>query len=174
MEWLGWFIRAKMDISNWDPIRLSRTGPAISHLFFVDDLVIFYKARLDQTRLLDSILTQFCEISGHILVLGKVISFFPRLLELMSAIKLINYSNSRNSRMLALIWLSIAGRITLAQSVLFSTPNYFMQSLIISKDGYPKMSLVGWESICQPRARGGLSFRHLNDQNSSLGSHPPH
>ncbi|KAA3485359.1 Retrovirus-related Pol polyprotein LINE-1 [Gossypium australe] len=80
--------------------------------------------------------------------------------------------------------LSFAGRITLAQLVLLSIPNYFMQSLMIPKsvcvdierlvrqfiwgctEGNSKMALVGWESICQPMARGGLGFRHLNDQNS--------
>ncbi|KAA3473449.1 Non-LTR retroelement reverse transcriptase [Gossypium australe] len=30
------------------------------------------------------------------------------------------------------------------------------------------MALVGWDTICQPRARGGLGLRQLNDQNSSF------
>ncbi|KAH1091625.1 hypothetical protein J1N35_018882 [Gossypium stocksii] len=37
-----------------------------------------------------------------------------------------------------------------------------------SAGGHLKMSLVGWNSICQPRARCGLGFRHLSDQNSSF------
>ncbi|KAA3465251.1 LINE-type retrotransposon LIb DNA [Gossypium australe] len=32
-------------------------------------------------------------------------------------------------------------------------------------EGHPKTSLVGWDSICHPQSRGGLGFRHLNDQN---------
>ncbi|KAH1097425.1 hypothetical protein J1N35_014346 [Gossypium stocksii] len=80
----------------------------------------------------------------------------------------------------------MAGRITLAQSVLLSIPNYFMQSLMIPrgvcleierlarqfiwgcKDGHSKVSLVGWDSICQPWARGGLGLTHLDKQNKSF------
>ncbi|KAL1150109.1 hypothetical protein V6Z11_A10G235500 [Gossypium hirsutum] len=82
--------------------------------------------------------------------------------------------------------LSMAGRITLAQSVLLSIQNFFMQSLMILRgvclkieklvrhfiwgctDNHPKMSLVGWDSIYQPRARGGLGFRNLEDRNKSF------
>ncbi|KAH1083889.1 hypothetical protein J1N35_023650 [Gossypium stocksii] len=82
--------------------------------------------------------------------------------------------------------LSMARRITLAQSVLLSIPNFFMQSLMILKgvcleieklvrhfiwgriDDHPKMSLIGWDTICEPRARGGLSLRLLKDQNKSF------
>ncbi|KAA3478521.1 reverse transcriptase [Gossypium australe] len=40
MEWLGYLIKSEMKTGKWQPIRLSRSGPALSHLFFVDDLVI--------------------------------------------------------------------------------------------------------------------------------------
>ncbi|XP_016679196.1 uncharacterized protein [Gossypium hirsutum] len=161
MEWLGHFIRAEIEIDNWVPIRLSRTGPAVSHLFFVDDLEV------------QNIGTYLGVPLLHDRVTKNTMSFFVD--------KIRKKLQSWDARKL-----SIAGRITLAQSVLLSIPNYFMQPLMIPKgvcadierlvrqfiwgctDGHLKMSLVGWYSICQPRARGGLGFRHLNDQNLSF------
>ncbi|KAH1107995.1 hypothetical protein J1N35_011763 [Gossypium stocksii] len=97
MEWLGLHIHAEIDNGKWDPIRLSRNGPAISRLFFADDLsMMIPKGVYDE---IERIAREF-------------------------------------------IWGSASG--------------------------YPKMSLVGWDSICQPRARGGLGLRHLSDQNSSF------
>lgn len=82
--------------------------------------------------------------------------------------------------------LSIAKIITLAQSVLLTIPNYFMQSLSIPKgvcdeiehimrqfiwgstSGHSKLALVGWDNICQPISRGDLGFCHLHDQNNSF------
>ncbi|MBA0664477.1 hypothetical protein Goklo_004466 [Gossypium klotzschianum] len=78
MKWLGHFIRFEMEVGNWVPIRLSRTGPAVSHLFFADDLVIFCKAQLDQAILLDSIISQFYEISGHKISVRKSNIFFSK------------------------------------------------------------------------------------------------
>ncbi|MBA0873317.1 hypothetical protein Goshw_000773, partial [Gossypium schwendimanii] len=70
--------------------------------------------------------------------------------------------------------LSIAGRTTLAQSVLLSILGYFMQSMMIlqkicdeierlartfiwgTTDGRIKMSLVGWDFVCQPKDHSGL------------------
>ncbi|KAH1114363.1 hypothetical protein J1N35_007741 [Gossypium stocksii] len=82
--------------------------------------------------------------------------------------------------------LSFARRVTLVQSVLLAIPNYFMQSLLVPKGvcdeieriarqfiwggslGRSKTALVGWDSICQPKACRGLGFRHLHDQNNSF------
>lgn len=35
-------------------------------------------------------------------------------------------------------------------------------------DYHQKSSLVGWNSVCQPRSRGGLDFRNVPDQNASF------
>lgn len=82
--------------------------------------------------------------------------------------------------------LSIASKITLAQSVLSAIPNYFMQTMLIPKgicdelerpicqfiwgstEGHSKISLVGWNSICQPKSCRGLDLRGMLDQNVSF------
>ncbi|KAG8480634.1 hypothetical protein CXB51_025228 [Gossypium anomalum] len=82
--------------------------------------------------------------------------------------------------------LSLAGRVTLAQSVLLSILSYFMQTMMIPKglcdeiecivrkfvwgstNGNAKVALVSWDSVCQPKAYGGLGLRHLEDHNTSF------
>lgn len=44
MEILGVLIEDKCSERLWNPIRASQNGPAISHLFFADDLMLFAKA----------------------------------------------------------------------------------------------------------------------------------
>ncbi|KAA3486895.1 Retrovirus-related Pol polyprotein LINE-1 [Gossypium australe] len=139
MDWLGHLIRSEIDTGRRKPIQLSRSGLAISHLFFADDLVIFCKAHCDQACLLKNILDQFCEVSGHKISTRKSNIYFSKGVPLLhSRVTKSTFSfvvdkvrcklNSWDVRKL-----SIAGRVTLAQSVLLSIPNYFMQSMLIPK-----------------------------------------
>ncbi|KAH1128795.1 hypothetical protein J1N35_000173 [Gossypium stocksii] len=63
--------------SQWNTLG-NGVCPAVSYLFFINDLVIFCKAQLDQVRLLDNILNQFYDISGHRISVRKSNIFFSK------------------------------------------------------------------------------------------------
>ena len=44
MEKLSHIIQQKLFDKAWSPIKISKGGPDISHLFFADDLILFGKA----------------------------------------------------------------------------------------------------------------------------------
>ena len=65
MEVLGSFIKDKSDAKLWDPVKTLRGGLAVSHLFFVDDLVLFTKADMKNCISMLDALEGFCGISGQ-------------------------------------------------------------------------------------------------------------
>lgn len=95
MEWLGHIIHAEIDDGKWNPIRLSRLGLILSHLLFVNDLVIFCKVELEQAYLLKGILKHFCEFSRHDISARKVLCIFPKELRLIYVFRLVSYLGFR-------------------------------------------------------------------------------
>ncbi|KAH1089306.1 hypothetical protein J1N35_016563, partial [Gossypium stocksii] len=203
---------------KWNPIRLSRDGPDISHLFFTDDLVIFSKADSKHCRVLKDILDRFYALSGLKINARKTNIFFSKGVDEGSVdtisimfgfqpvhnlghylgVPLLHQRVTSGTLQLVVekvrgklqSWevkkLSLAGCITLAQSVLLSIPSYFMQTMMIPKkirveiekivrqfiwgsfERKRKMALVGQDSICQPKTCGSLGLRNLRDQNISF------
>lgn len=64
MERLSHIILDSIDLKQWRPIRVSRGGPMISHLFFADDLLLFVEASCNQMRVIKDCLDKFCMFSG--------------------------------------------------------------------------------------------------------------
>lgn len=64
-------IQARVHKKLWKPIKVSRKGPAISHLFFADDLMFFAQASQNQVELIREVLTEFANASGLVMNLSK-------------------------------------------------------------------------------------------------------
>ncbi|CAN1144211.1 Putative ribonuclease H protein At1g65750 [Linum perenne] len=81
--------------------------------------------------------------------------------------------------------LSLAGRVTLAQSVLSAIPSYIMQTSVLpshicseidkkirnfvwgTTEETRKAHLISWEAICTPKSRGGLGLRSARQLNQA-------
>lgn len=60
MKFLGHLIEDKCATKLWSPLKASRSGPSFSHLFFVDDLVLFASANPVNCHAINDVLQEFC------------------------------------------------------------------------------------------------------------------
>ena len=65
MEVLRAFILEKCSSNCWDPVKASQGGLTFSHLFFVNDLVLFAKANQKNCVAVREVLDSFCSIFGQ-------------------------------------------------------------------------------------------------------------
>ncbi|KAK9997319.1 hypothetical protein SO802_022005 [Lithocarpus litseifolius] len=78
MEVLGRIIDAKCTNNLWNPVKASAGGPAFSHLFFADDLLLFAKANTLNCKSVRDAVEEFCMISGQKINFAKSkVFFFP-------------------------------------------------------------------------------------------------
>lgn len=78
IERLGYNIRSTIDLGSWTSICLACTGLPLSHIFFVDDLIIFWHSEKSQARVIKNIFYQFCGYSGHRINMQKTNIFFSK------------------------------------------------------------------------------------------------
>lgn len=65
MEKFAQWIESKKESNAWKPIKASRRGPNLSHLFFVDDVLLLTEATENQVDLIKHGLEQFCSVLGQ-------------------------------------------------------------------------------------------------------------
>jgi hypothetical protein len=65
MEFLGLSILERCHNNSWNPVKSSRSGPALSHLFFADDFFLFAKADQKNCSTIKEVLEDFCSRSGR-------------------------------------------------------------------------------------------------------------
>lgn len=65
MEFLGHLIEKKYSEGSWTPLKASRGNVGISHLFFIDDLILFAKVNREACEAISEVLRVFCSKSGQ-------------------------------------------------------------------------------------------------------------
>ena len=65
MEFLGHLVEEKCRENLWQPVKVSQSGPAFSHLIFADDIVFFAKADLTNCIAIRDVLDVFCNLSAQ-------------------------------------------------------------------------------------------------------------
>ncbi|KAG8485688.1 hypothetical protein CXB51_019010 [Gossypium anomalum] len=180
MEWLSHSIQAAIGVGKWSPIRLVRNGPSLSHLFFANDLILFGHAEEHQARIIKNILDDFCSYSGHRINKRNTNIFFSKgvndnLRRSISSFFGFQEVNNLELYLGVPLFHERVANNTL-RFVVDKVPNklssWDARQLSLasrgSTNGNTKIALVSWDSVCQPKAHGGLGLRHLEDHNTSF------
>ena len=76
MEYLGFLINEKCLRKEWTPLEASKHNMEISHLFFVDNLILFAKADKSGAESIKDVLNKFCKESGQVVSVEKSRIYF--------------------------------------------------------------------------------------------------
>ncbi|CAL2229176.1 unnamed protein product [Prunus armeniaca] len=187
MEKLSHIITARVLKKDWKAVRTTRFGPLISHLFFVDDLILFAKASVQQAMVMKNSLDQFCELSKQSANMGKYLGVplvqgrFTKATYRAVLVKVQAKLSSWKSQLLSMV-----GRITLIQSIASSIPLYTMQAAKLpqvvceeldksskrflweSSENLHKAHLVKWDIVCLPKRLGGLGIKKASLMNQAM------
>uniref|UniRef100_A0A2N9I833 Reverse transcriptase domain-containing protein n=1 Tax=Fagus sylvatica TaxID=28930 RepID=A0A2N9I833_FAGSY len=172
-------------------VSISRSGPKLTHLFFADDSLLFYKATTNEIRCIQDILTEYEHASGQQINCQKTTLFFsnstPRhikdSIQAMLGIKERVWSKLKGWKEKLI---SQAGREILIKSVAQAIPAYAMScfrlpnrlikeiEVLIRRFWWgqggerDKMHWLSWDSFCRAKNSGGLGFRELDSFNEAL------
>lgn len=76
IEYLGHLIEGKCTTKLWSKVKASRDGPAFSHHFFADDLILFARVDIENCLAINEVLQEFCINSGQSISKAKSQIFF--------------------------------------------------------------------------------------------------
>ena len=78
MDKLSYLIEDHVDFRSWISIDMGQNGPAISHLMFAYDFVLFAKASAHQFQLITGCLSKFCLASSLKMNMVKTLLVFSK------------------------------------------------------------------------------------------------
>ncbi|KAE8669152.1 hypothetical protein F3Y22_tig00112253pilonHSYRG00033 [Hibiscus syriacus] len=166
----------------WVSFRFRQNGLHVSHLVFVDDMVLYAHVNVHQANIVESIISEFGHYSGHNVNKSKTLLYFSPNTETSIQCSIASRLGFRIINSLG----KYIGRITLAKAALGATSVYLMQTMVLPKNIYNdiekcirwficgssnagnKISLINWDVICQPRDQGGVGVIRTHEHNMAF------
>uniref|UniRef100_A0A803PQN1 Reverse transcriptase domain-containing protein n=1 Tax=Cannabis sativa TaxID=3483 RepID=A0A803PQN1_CANSA len=189
-EGLAAALNIQKQLGNFDGISIARTAPAVSHLLFADDTLIFAKATYSSCNALQAALQLYNQATGQCVNFGKSsILFSPNTPSQISS-HFYQTLGISNGPFMSKVWshkfFSKAGKEVLLKSVIQAIPSYAMSCYKLpasichkieklmaqfwwgSFGNHSKAHWKSWPSLCQSKFFGGLGFRSLIHHNQAL------
>ncbi|XP_061353784.1 uncharacterized protein LOC133298506 [Gastrolobium bilobum] len=185
MEKLTHLILDEVGNKKWLPIRAGRNGPFVSHLLFVDDIVLFAEASSSQLECITGCFEKFANMSGQSVSLEKSCIFFSKNVGQEAEELITRVSGFKKVKNVGR-YLGALMRITLAKSVISAIPVYHMQNSMLpvhvckeiekiqrcfiwgDSEDKRRAHYVAWDQMCLPRECGGLGIINLRTQNEAF------
>ncbi|OMO51138.1 reverse transcriptase [Corchorus capsularis] len=179
MEFLSLSIEKDVQDGNWNPIRIGRGGPFISHALFADDVILFAKANEKNCLTVLNTLRNLCNRSGQKVNFDKTrVWFSPKvdyekvknLTDLLGFKKTDNLRNylghpilDRKGKKVDFLFIieKIRDRLTGWKANSLSLAG---RTTLI----YKKIHLVGWDKVTRKNSQGGLNLRKAKLRNIAL------
>ncbi|KAK9677866.1 hypothetical protein RND81_11G172600 [Saponaria officinalis] len=162
VEALSGLIRRAMENDSIRGVRVTAHAPAVSHLLFADDCIIFARAKTEEAA----------EIKAKISLEKTTVSFSAatkdakkREIAVLLGVTLVEVQDKYLGLPTVIgrdkLW-KRAGREIMIKAVAQSIPTYAMRER--------KIHWIAWEKLCLPKKCGGLGFRDYNMLNTSVDS----
>ncbi|KAK9990720.1 hypothetical protein SO802_025705 [Lithocarpus litseifolius] len=142
-EILSRLIDHELKLKNINGIKTSISGPTITHVMYVDDIVLFLKASRKDAACLVRTLDKYCRWSGQYINMKKSGVFFSK------------HTQSQTKS----IPNKVCDRLDSLTRRFWWKPNQSEGRYIAWK---------AWDSLCCPRSVGGLGFKKAKNINSVL------
>ncbi|KAH7525144.1 hypothetical protein FEM48_Zijuj06G0193900 [Ziziphus jujuba var. spinosa] len=170
---------------NFHGIKVASVAPAVSHLLFVDDIILFGRPNVQESaRLLDCINKYAKRLNKEVVHRGNPL-FISR--SKVQAFKRFKEKLKHRVEHLQGRLLSQVGNMALVREDLSTIPVYFMSKFQLPLKLYKEMdsilrsfwwkgfnsssksyNLIAWDKICQRKYYGGLGIRRIIDFSFAL------
>ncbi|XP_037496859.1 uncharacterized protein LOC105637737 [Jatropha curcas] len=170
-EALSRLIQAKENAGAIHGIKIIRGAPTVSHLFFADDSVLFFKATIPEAQTIQSLLSEHALASGHAINFSKSLVYFSPNTDTGTKRDICSLLQvGEHDDLGTYLGLPMAIRRNKKEVFGYIKDRFWkkLNSWKIKKLSKAGIHWMSWECLCRDKNVGGLAFKQLREFNIAL------